>query len=98
MGKKDRNKKKDDKKIKETLLKTEEERDLEVKDIINTLNSLKLTVRYDGVLEFYKILNEFKKTGNSWTGKIPFPQFGREVQGFLTNKANSPSQIKLVVI
>lgn len=83
---------------KEPKLKTPEEREKEVKEIMNMLTSLKLNTRYDGILDFYKQLSDFKKTGDYSIVKIELPQFGREIQGFLTNKVNCPSQIKLVSI
>lgn len=89
---------KKEKEIKEKKTKTPEERENEVKEIIMMLNSLQLTIKFDGMVDFYKKLIEFKKTGEYWEGKIKLPQFGREIQGFLTNKAGCPSQVKLVSV
>ena len=89
MGKKEKKPKKE---------KTEEERETEVKEIMNMLTSLKINTRYDGILDFYKKLSEFKKTGEYSDIKIELPQFGREIRGFLTNQASRPSQIKMVAI
>lgn len=86
------------KKDKKPKTKTEEERGTEVKWIMNMLTSLKININHDGIADLYKVLREFKKTGEYWEGKIPLPQFGREIQGFLTNRAGCESQIKLVSI
>ncbi len=99
MGKKKRGKDNDkdndkDKKIK--LVKTPEQRLQEVTLIRQQISDLGLGDGNPDVEKFYQELEQFTKTGYSWTGKIPLHGHHRVISATLTTNPNITSSVTLL--
>ena len=93
MGKKNRKGDKD-KKIK--LVKTPEQRLQEVSNIRQQIAALGLGEGNPDVEKFYQELDQFAKTGYSWTGKIPLHGHQRVISATLTTNPNLTSNVSLL--
>lgn len=92
MGKKDREKKEENL---EEKYKTKEERELEVKNLINQLSDLGITIGIPGMREFLLHSQAFIKEGTYWKGRIKLTGTNRILCGFLTNSRRAVSDITL---
>lgn len=82
MGKKDR--KKGEKRVKkEIVYRTKEERQNEVKEILDKLNDFDLNMSYEPIKKLYQKFKEYIQEGNRIKINIPFPEINRRIQGIL---------------
>jgi len=91
MGKKSRRNRV--KKVKE--FKTEVERETEINQIKMKLMSLGFPTEMEEMLTLFEHLEMYQKTGESWSGKIPFPGFQRECFVTLTNRKHNTNSVCL---
>lgn len=89
MGKKTRK----DKKIVE--LKSEDERRIEISEVIKQINDFGLSVSVSGVKEFYSICSDYIKSGEGRSGKIKLYGFKREIEYILPTKKQSMVRVNL---
>ena len=76
-------------------LRTKEERQHEVRTVINKLTELNLTISHEPIVELMSIMREYVNTGNEFIVDIPFPAINRQIVGKLTAYINEPVYIKL---
>jgi len=82
MGKKDR--KKGVKRVKkEIVYRTKEERQNEVKEILNKLSEFDLNMTYEPIKKLYQKFKEYIQEGNRIEVNIPFPEINRRIKGIL---------------
>ena len=77
--------------------RTQEQRRVQVRPIIDKLTELQMNMSYPAIRELYKVLNQFIKTGEDTKIKIPFPEFSRKIKGELSNAPYIPCWVKLEV-
>lgn len=78
--------------------KTKEER---VKEGIQLLRQLKDTgvdVSYSSFKEVQKRISDWINTGDAWTGKIKFPDYGRVAEILLPRRAGAVASIAFRVV
>jgi len=76
-------------------LRTREERQVEVRKIIDKLTELNLTTTHEPVVELMSVMREYINTGNEYTIDIDFPALNRNIVGKLTAYVNEPVMVKL---
>lgn len=76
-------------------LRTREERQTEVRKIIDKLTELNLTTTHEPVVELMSIMREYVNTGNEYVVDIQFPALNRRIVGKLTSYVNEPVMVKL---
>ena len=82
MGKKDR--KKGEKRVKKQIVyRTKEERQNEVKEILNKLSDFDLNITYEPIKKLYQKFKEYIQEGNRIEVNIPFPEINRRIKGIL---------------
>lgn len=82
MGKKDR--KKGEKRVKKQIVyRTKEERQNEVKEILNKLSDFDLNMTYEPIKKLYQKFKEYIQEGNRIEVNIPFPEINRRIKGIL---------------
>ena len=81
MGNKKRRKVKKEKK--EPEYRTKEERQAEVKHILEQLSEFHLNPTYDPVKKLYLKFKEYISEGNRLIVNIPFPEINRRIKGIL---------------
>ena len=81
MGKFKKNKPKREKR--EPVYRTKEERQAEVRTIIDKLAELQLDLTYDPVKTLYQKLNEYIEKGERMKISISFPEIHRRIKGIL---------------
>jgi len=82
MGKKDR--KKGIKRIKkEIVYRTKEERQNEIKEILEKLSEFDLNLNYEPIKKLYQKFKEYIQEGNRIEINIPFPEINRRIKGIL---------------
>lgn len=89
MGKKNRNQKK------EPEFKTEEERKIEIMEVIKQINDIGFSTAVEGIKEFYGICNNYIKTGEGKSGKIKLEGFKREINYILPTKKQNMVKVAL---
>tara|TARA_A100001015_G_C14597610_1_gene559162 strand:- start:55 stop:312 length:258 start_codon:yes stop_codon:yes gene_type:complete len=77
--------------------KTIEERKKEVNEIIESLNNLELTIKYEPIMKLFVQLKLFIKEGNKIKISIPFPMIQRRIKGELLPGIREKSWIKLEI-
>ena len=78
------NKKNKKKKIKKkSVYRTKEERQAEVKKILEELNHFDLNMKYEPVKKLYEKLKIYISEGNRTIVNIPFPEINRRIKGIL---------------
>lgn len=82
MGKKDRNKEKKREK-KQIVYRTKNERQNEVKEILNKLSDFDLNMTYEPIKKLYQKFKEYIQDGNRIEVNIPFPEINRRIKGIL---------------
>jgi len=80
---------------KNPILRTKEERQLEVRSIINKLNELELTISYEPIKQLYKVLQSYIKDGGKIAINIPFPMINKRIKGLLPDTINDESWLQL---
>ena len=82
MGKKDR--KKGEKRVKKQIIyRTKEERQNEVKEILNKLSDFDLNLTYEPIQKLYQKFKEYIQEGNRIEVNIPFTEINRRIKGLL---------------
>jgi len=81
--------------VKTVRERTREERQMEIRPIIQKLSELELTTESAPVKELYKQLQIFINTGERMTIEIPFESIGRTIRGVLASDVKEEVWIKL---
>lgn len=82
MGKKDR--KKGEKCVKkEIVYRTKEERQKEIKEILEKLSNFDLNINYEPIKKLYEKFKEYIQEGNRIEINVPFPEINRRIKGLL---------------
>jgi hypothetical protein len=68
---------------KEPEYRTKEERQAEVKHILEQLSEFQLNVTYEPVKKLYLKFKEYISEGNRLIVNIPFPEINRRIKGIL---------------
>jgi len=77
------------------ILRTEEERSIECRQIINKLTELQLTISYEPIKKLFIILQNYKKNGKKTKVNIAFPIINKRIKGILSDTLNEDCWIKL---
>ena len=77
------------------ILRTKEERQIEVRIIIDQLNNLELTISYEPIKELYKILQIYINNGGKIIINIPFPMINKRIKGLLPDTVNEECWMQL---
>lgn len=80
---------------KNPILRTREERNIEVKIIITKLTKLELTIAYEPIKILFKIMQDYIDNGGKFKINIPFPMINRRIKGILPDAINEKCWIKL---
>jgi len=88
-------KRKRKKEKKEILYRTKEERQQEVKTIIEQLSVLNLDIKYEPIKKLYRLFKTYISDGNRMIVNIPFPEIKRRIKGLLSISVNEESWLKL---
>ena len=83
---------KKNKKIKE---KTKEQREKEINEIKEKLESHGLSSSFENINKLYNIFDKYIEDGISDTGKLPLPGLKREIHYILTSKSHIVNNICL---
>lgn len=70
----------------EEMYKSKEERSAEIKNILQKLSDLEITMKTPGMIDFLKHAKNFIDDGLFWDSHIPLKGTHRMLHGFLTNK------------
>ena len=79
-------------------LRTREERQSEVRIIIDKLTELNLTTTHKPVVELMTIMRDYVNTGTECVIDIPFPAMNRRIVGKLTAYVDEPVMVKMKAI
>ena len=90
MGQNDRKKK-----TYEEMYKSKEERSTEIKNLLQKLSDLEITMKTPGMIDFLKHTKNFIDDGLFWDGHIPLKGLNRTLYAFLTNKKGIVCDITL---
>lgn len=77
-------KKKSKKQKKEIVYRTKEERQAEVKHILEQLSHFQLDISYEPVKKLYLKFKEYINEGQRIVVNIPFPEVNRRIKGVLS--------------
>ena len=80
MGKKDKRTKRVKKEI---VYRTKEERQKEVKEILEKLSNFDLNIKYEPIKKLYGKFKEYIQEGSRIEINIPFPEINRRIKGIL---------------
>jgi hypothetical protein len=90
------NKKSKRKKVKkEIIYRTKEERQKEVKTILEQLSKLDLDSKYEPIKKLYGLFKTYIAEGNRIIVNIPFPEIKRRIKGLLAVSINEEVWLKL---
>tara|TARA_B100001093_G_C26169343_1_gene735065 strand:- start:187 stop:456 length:270 start_codon:yes stop_codon:yes gene_type:complete len=81
---------------KNPILRSKESRQIEVSKIINSLNNLELSPKYDEIKNLYKILQTYVNNGGKFIINIPFPLINKRIKGLLPDTVNEECFLTLV--
>lgn len=90
--KKDKKEKKEKKKI---VYRTKEERQEEVKEILNQLSKFDLNLKYEPIKKLYKLFKEYINEDRRIEVNIPFPEIDRRIKGLLAISVRENTLINL---
>ena len=76
-------------------LRSKEERQHEVRNVINKLTELNLTINFDPVMQLMTIMQDYINYGNEHIINIPFMCINKDIVGKLTRYINEPVYVKL---
>lgn len=76
--------------------RTKEERTTEVRNVINKLTELRITVEFEAVRELFKLMSTYVSKGIRQEININFPEFKRKIKGVLTTSTKEESWVMLV--
>jgi len=90
------NKKRKRKKVqKEIVYRTKEERQKEVKTILEQLSEFDLDSKYEPIKKLYGLFKTYIAEGNRIIVNIPFPEIKRRIKGLLAVSINEKVWLKL---
>ena len=90
------NKKSKRKKVKkEIIYRTKEEKQKEVKTIVEQLSKLDLDSKYEPIKKLYGLFKTYIAEGNRIIVNIPFPEIKRRIKGLLAVSINEEVWLKL---
>ena len=90
------NKKSKRKKVKkEIIYRTKEEREKEVKTILEQLSKFDLDSKYEPIKKLYGLFKTYIAEGNRIIVNIPFPEIKRRIKGLLAVSINEEVWLKL---
>ena len=90
------NKKRKRKKVKkEIIYRTKEERQKEVKTILEQLSEFDLDSKYEPIKNLYGLFKTYIAEGNRIIVNIPFPEIKRRIKGLLAVSINEEVWLKL---
>ena len=78
--------------------RTKNERQLEVRKIIDKLTELGLTTSHEEILQLMAIMQTYINEGEEITVDIPMPTIGRRIVGVLTAYVNETVWLKLKIV
>ena len=80
---------------KEILYRTERERKIAIRPIIEKLTELQLTTNYEPIKKLFILIQQYIKEGNSYEINIPFPMINKRIKGLLTDVISEEVWVKL---
>lgn len=90
------NKKRKKKKVKkEIVYRTKEQRQKEVKTILEQLSEFDLDSKYEPIKKLYGLFKIYIAEGNRMLVNIPFPEIKRRIKGLLAISINEEVWLKL---
>jgi len=90
------NKKRKRKKVKkEIVYRTKEERQKEVKTILEQLSEFDLDSKYEPIKKLYCLFKNYIAEGSRIIVNIPFPEIKRRIKGLLATSINEEVWLKL---
>ena len=90
------NKKRKRKKVKkEIVYRTKEQRQKEVKTILEQLSEFDLDSKYEPIKKLYGLFKTYIAEGNRMIVNIPFPEIKRRIKGLLAISINEEVWLKL---
>jgi len=83
--------------MKKNMYRTVEEKNIEIINIISTLQKLNLNPRdYEPIRDLYKLMNEYKTTNKRIIVNIEFSEIHKRIEGVLANKRTEKVYVRLV--
>ena len=76
-------------------LRSKDERQEEIRTILEKLSELQLTAQYESVQKIIKIFSSFINDGGSFNINIPFPEINKRFKGLLTDNKKYQIFVKL---
>jgi hypothetical protein len=83
------------KKNKQPILRSREERKKESHKIISKLTELELTIAYEPIKELFTILKDYVDNGGTKEINIPFPMISKRIKGHLPDTVNDQCYVAL---
>jgi len=80
---------------KKTIYRTKEQRQEEVKEVLNQLNDFDLNIKYEPIKKLYTLFKEYINEDKRIEINIPFPEINRRIKGLLAISINENVWIKL---
>jgi hypothetical protein len=87
--------KKQKKEKKQIIYRTKEERQLEVKEILNQLSKFDLNIKYEPIKKLYKLFKEYINEDRRIEVNIPFPEIDRRIKGLLAISVREDTWVNL---
>ena len=91
----DKKQKKDKKEKKKIVYRTKEERQEEVKEILNQLSKFDLNLKYEPIKKLYKLFKEYINEDRRIEVNIPFPEIDRRIKGLLAISIKEDTYVNL---
>jgi len=93
--KESKNVKKEKKQKKKIVYRTKEERQGEVKEILNQLSKFDLNIKYEPIKKLYKLFKEYINEDRRIEVNIPFPEIDRRIKGLLAISVREDTWVNL---
>tara|TARA_X000000368_G_scaffold419065_1_gene421980 strand:+ start:2633 stop:2962 length:330 start_codon:yes stop_codon:yes gene_type:complete len=94
-NKESKNVKKEKKQKKKIVYRTKEERQGEVKEILNQLSKFDLNIKYEPIKKLYKLFKEYINEDRRIEVNIPFPEIDRRIKGLLAISVREDTWVNL---
>tara|TARA_X000000368_G_C23033886_1_gene713722 strand:+ start:87 stop:380 length:294 start_codon:yes stop_codon:yes gene_type:complete len=88
-------KKKEKREKKKTVYRTKEQRQEEVKEVLNQLSEFDLNIKYEPIKKLYTLFKEYIQEDKRIEINIPFPEIKRRIKGLLAISVNEEVWINL---
>ena len=96
MGKKHKKDKKEKKEKKMPQYRTREQRQEEVKNVMQQLNDFNLNMTYEPIQKLMKLFKQYIDEDRDIKVSIPFPEINRTIKGKLTTNVKEEVTIALI--